>query len=83
MSMFPVNQILGSGYPFFRAKKEDIDSVNEKTAAKYGSVAAPIIVEKTTSSTMVAELVWSRHVSQFWRKNNVSSSNRCWMKKEK
>ncbi|EFH53356.1 hypothetical protein ARALYDRAFT_347200 [Arabidopsis lyrata subsp. lyrata] len=44
-----------AGYLFFRAKKEDIDSVNKKTAAKYGSVAAPIIVEKTTSSTMVAE----------------------------
>ncbi|CAE5959570.1 unnamed protein product [Arabidopsis arenosa] len=60
-----------SGYLFFRANKEDIDSVNEKTAAKYGSVAAPIIVEKTTSSTMVAEPVWSRHVSQFWRNNNA------------
>ncbi|EFH62343.1 predicted protein [Arabidopsis lyrata subsp. lyrata] len=42
---------------FFKAKKEDRDFVNEKTAAKYGLVAAPIIVEKTASSTMVAEPV--------------------------
>ncbi|CAH8263169.1 unnamed protein product [Arabidopsis lyrata] len=46
-----------TGYLFFNIKKEDIEFVNEKTAAKYGLVAAPIIVEKTASSTMVAEPV--------------------------
>ncbi|CAE6186819.1 unnamed protein product [Arabidopsis arenosa] len=45
------------GYLFFRTKKKDIDPVNEEMAAKSSSVTAPVTVEKTVSSTVVAEPV--------------------------
>ncbi|XP_010501123.1 PREDICTED: uncharacterized protein LOC104778381 [Camelina sativa] len=52
--LLTVNLAIG-GYLFLRTKKKDIDPVNEETAAKSVSVAAPVTVEKTVSSTVVAE----------------------------
>ncbi|XP_010462360.1 PREDICTED: uncharacterized protein LOC104742959 [Camelina sativa] len=46
-----------AGYLFLRTKKKDIDPVNEEMPAKSVSVAAPVTVEKTLSSTVVAEPV--------------------------
>lgn len=46
-----------AGYLFFRTKKKDIDPANEEMAAKSGSVAAPVTVEKSVSPTVTAEPV--------------------------
>ncbi|AEE33195.1 hypothetical protein ISN45_At01g047200 [Arabidopsis thaliana x Arabidopsis arenosa] len=54
--LLTVNLAVG-GYLFFRTKKKDLDPVVEETAAKSSSVAAPVTVEKTLSSTVVAEPV--------------------------
>ncbi|CAH8255642.1 unnamed protein product [Arabidopsis lyrata] len=55
--LLTVNLAVG-GYLFFRTKKKDIDPpLNEEIAAKLSSVAAPVTVEKTVSSTVVAEPV--------------------------
>ncbi|CAA7015521.1 unnamed protein product [Microthlaspi erraticum] len=52
--LLTVNLAVG-GYLFFRTKKKDIEPANEEMAAKSGSLAAPVTVEKSVSSTVVAE----------------------------
>ncbi|XP_010480034.1 PREDICTED: uncharacterized protein LOC104758788 [Camelina sativa] len=54
--LLTVNLAIG-GYLFFRTKKKEIDPVNEEMPAKSVSVAAPVTVEKTVSSAVVAEPV--------------------------